>query len=412
MATIAKYRFNNSANVLPIFSDKNYEYTYTDETNGDLIIRTIEAEEAPTDISFVGAIGLVSVDSIDTTNMTSFSNLFKDCVNLQQVNFNEIDTSNITNMSYMFSGCSGMTTIDLTGFNSANVTDMSNMFKNCTNLYSINAALINVGNVENMNAMFQGCSNFSYVDLRGWNTAKVTNMGWLFDGCSNLITLGIRGVVIPDDAIITNMISGCNLLYHVIMDDCNVNTINKMISLLPQREASDESRIKINLADTSSVNLSTLEAKGWSLTTYEIVMRYKFDKSIYTDLIPTFNSAFTDYVVIDEHVEGNIVTRAIGHENLKPTKAIIGQADEEPQPREKSLLSVEYLDTSNLNDMAVMFARCINLQYIRGIEDWDVSRVTSMSCAFYCCEKLTTLDLSNWDVSNVADMYCMFCDCY
>ena len=42
-----------------------------------------------------------------------------------------------------------------------------------------------------------------------------------------------------------------------------------------------------------------------------------------------------------------------------------------------------------------------------GIENWDVSKVTDMSCMFWCAENFNA-DISNWDVSNVTDMNGMF----
>ena len=44
--------------------------------------------------------------------------------------------------------------------------------------------------------------------------------------------------------------------------------------------------------------------------------------------------------------------------------------------------------------------------------EWDVSKVTNMSCMFFGCKKLESVgDISSWDVSNVTDMSFMFYDC-
>lgn len=43
-----------------------------------------------------------------------------------------------------------------------------------------------------------------------------------------------------------------------------------------------------------------------------LIAKYKFDKSIYDNLIPEFNAEFTDYKIIDEYLDTeNIVTRYI-----------------------------------------------------------------------------------------------------
>ena len=61
--------------------------------------------------------------------------------------------------------------------------------------------------------------------------------------------------------------------------------------------------------------------------------------------------------------------------------------------------------------IAYMFNECRSLTEIIGIEDWDVSRVTSINVTFGYCESLTELDLSNWDVSNVDRMMSTFHGC-
>lgn len=38
-----------------------------------------------------------------------------------------------------------------------------------------------------------------------------------------------------------------------------------------------------------------------------LITQYKFNKSYYANYIPTFNSGFT-YEVVDDNIEGNIVT--------------------------------------------------------------------------------------------------------
>ena len=50
-----------------------------------------------------------------------------------------------------------------------------------------------------------------------------------------------------------------------------------------------------------------------------IIAKYKFNSTLYADLVPEFNAEFTNYTVTDEATEtdgeGNvIVTRAIEHD--------------------------------------------------------------------------------------------------
>ena len=192
-----------------------------------------------------------------------------------------------------------------------------------------------------------------------------------------------------------------------------------------------------------------------------VICKYKFDSSIYADLIPEFNSGYSGYVITDE-VEGNIITRTIESDEL-PTLMKFGtkwSGTDNSTNREKSLLSVFdinmqelntgycmfyrcsnltdvtssiisakmktianmfqhctkiksidiILDTSNVTDMNSMFSGCNNLASL-DVSNWDTSNVTRMDYMFSDCNKLTSLDVSNWNTSNVTDMRCAFRGC-
>ena len=170
-----------------------------------------------------------------------------------------------------------------------------------------------------------------------------------------------------------------------------------------------------------------------------IVCKYKFDKSIYSDLIPVFNDGYTGYTVSDV-TEGNIITRTIECDTL-PTVMRFGEntgqyEDSKIGAKAKSLKEVLYADISSVIDGGYMFGGCINLTKIN-IESWNNS-LTSINCMFFCCKSLVNLDvtslvsdmvvdigyafyycaklynltgLESWDTSNVTNMANMFQNC-
>ena len=73
-------------------------------------------------------------------------------------------------------------------------------------------------------------------------------------------------------------------------------------------------------------------------------------------------------------------------------------------------IDVSHFDTSKVTDMTNMFIGC---QVCRSLDvsNWDTSNVTTMSAMFFACQRLASVDVSNWDVSNVEDMYAMFNEC-
>lgn len=139
-----------------------------------------------------------------------------------------------------------------------------------------------------------------------------------------------------------------------------------------------------------------------------IVAKYVFDSNIYEDLIPVFNSGFT-YTISDEiDSSSGHITRTIESDNL-PTLMRFGTNANSMTDRERSLLQILNMSTSNLNNMQYMFRFCENMTSISC--EWDTSQVTNMQNLFNNCTSLKTLDVSNWDTSQVTDMNKMFYNC-
>ena len=139
-----------------------------------------------------------------------------------------------------------------------------------------------------------------------------------------------------------------------------------------------------------------------------IIAKYKFNSSIYSNLLPVFNSKFTAYTTSDVSNDDGTVIRTIESDTL-PTKIRFG--DDTATDRAKSLLEVVSINISSLTDMINMFRNCSNLTTIEGINNWNTSSVTNMSAMFNGCSKLTQLDLNNWDTSSLTNISYMFQGC-
>ena len=144
-----------------------------------------------------------------------------------------------------------------------------------------------------------------------------------------------------------------------------------------------------------------------------IIAKYKFDKSIYADLLPEFNAEFTSdkYNTTDEEVDG-IITRTIESDEL-PTLMRFGrlwvEGESATDNRTDSLLEVLEMNTNGLTDCDNMFRYCKNLTSITC--EWDTSNIINMYSMFASCSNLTSLDVSNWNTSKVTNMYAMFHNC-
>ena len=148
-----------------------------------------------------------------------------------------------------------------------------------------------------------------------------------------------------------------------------------------------------------------------------IIAKYKFDSSVYADLIPEFNSEFTSdlYTVTDEvdSENSNHIIRTIESDSL-PTLMRFGRTYTEGESttdnRTDSLLEVLDMNTSGLTSCDSMFRYCTNLTSLN-VSNFNTSNVTTMNAMFYYCQSLASLDVSNFDTSNANNMWGMFFNC-
>lgn len=75
-----------------------------------------------------------------------------------------------------------------------------------------------------------------------------------------------------------------------------------------------------------------------------------------------------------------------------------------------TITGIQYLNTSEVTDMSCMFYNCNQLTTI-DVTGFDMSKVTTTESMFYFCDALETLDVSNWNTSNITNMYETFSNC-
>ena len=138
-----------------------------------------------------------------------------------------------------------------------------------------------------------------------------------------------------------------------------------------------------------------------NLTIKNEVMRYT---ATTINAFPTFNSDF-EYKYIIEPRDSEYLYRIIAINDTPLTK--INCINSTIQ---KTITSVEYLDTTNVTSMPYMFQNCSNLTSL-DVSGFDTKNVTDMRYMFQNCRALTSLDLSSFDTKNVTSMYGMFNGC-
>ena len=94
-----------------------------------------------------------------------------------------------------------------------------------------------------------------------------------------------------------------------------------------------------------------------------IVAKYKFNPNTYDNLLPKFNSEFTDYTTSDVNNDDGTITRTIESDSL-PTSMQFGETTDTSSntatDRSSSLLEILDMNTSNLTYTSFMFRYCNN----------------------------------------------------
>ena len=85
----------------------------------------------------------------------SVHGLFRNCKNIEAINFIKFNIRDINNISGMFSGCSSLKQIIFSNFNTENIITMSFMFQNCVSLEKIDLYNFNTNKVKDIDYMFE-----------------------------------------------------------------------------------------------------------------------------------------------------------------------------------------------------------------------------------------------------------------
>ena len=120
--------------------------------------------------------------------------------------------------------------------------NLSEMFRECESLRTINGIEDwDTSNVTNMNNMFYNCRSLESLDLKGFNTSNVRDMWDMFSECENLKELNLSSFEIKEDCSTDYMLNNCRRLHTLRLDNCNEDTIRKIIESesFPTGEAED-----------------------------------------------------------------------------------------------------------------------------------------------------------------------------
>ena len=299
------------------------------------------------------------------SNCNVMNNCFQSCKALTEV---PIMPSGVTNLNSCFNGCTSLTSVNATGWVTNQVTNIGGIFSNCTSLTSVNTTDWDTSQVTNMDNMFSHCAALTeIIGIENWDTSKVTNMSTMFSQCENLTSLNISNWKTGQVVDMGSMFYGVHIEEPLNLNKWDVSKVDTMLSMF---RASRYTSIDISSWDTS--NVVNFETMFMQCRATELKLPSKFVRSIegkITNMYRMFNQA-----------------------------SVIS-------------LDVTEWDIQNVNNLTGVFMMCVNLTEIKGIENWNTSKITSMNQLFYQCKKLTSLNISEWETGQVTDMGSMFQEC-
>ena len=206
------------------------------------------------------------VSSFNTSNVTSMNSLFEGCQKLENINVTNWDTRNLIDMRYIFIDCYELTSLDLSNWDTSKVEKMVYAFCFASNLREIKGIENwDTSNVTSFEGMFNSTKITSF-DGSKWKTDINTSIRVMFVNCASLTTLNLSGWNLNNIEDSYYMLYGCNSLNKIIINDFDINSINLIISVLPNKTSSNPGTLIITgISDTSNIDTSTANSKYWNI---------------------------------------------------------------------------------------------------------------------------------------------------
>lgn len=321
---------------------------------------------------FVNLTEIVGMEYLNTSEVTTMNSMFENCSKITNLDLSNFYTSKVTNMQDVFAACESLKDINLHGFDTSNVTVMSRMFAGCVALETLNLGSFNTSSVTDMMMMFHFCRNLQTIYVSGgWSAPEEGGYG-MFVQCGKII--GGEGTTYDD--------------YHTAADYAHIDGLNG----------------KPGYLTVAPDAYAVLSDDGKTLTFYYDGNKDSYGENAYDLNEENVCPGWIDYSNPDK-IQKVVFTSSF--QNARPVSTYDWFYN---QPSLTEIVDIQYLNTSEVENMSEMFFRCRGLRGL-DLSGFDTQNVTDMSLMFDGCNGLTSLDLSSFNTSNVRNMNCMFDGC-
>ncbi|EOW2621695.1 immunoglobulin-like domain-containing protein [Enterococcus hirae] len=327
----------------------------------------------------------------------------------------QLDTSKVTSMSQMFADMSNVTSLDLSGFDTSKVTSMASMFFNMSSVTSLDLSGFDTSKVTDMGQMFYSMSSVTSLDISGFDTSKVTRMFGMLNGMSNVTSLDLSSFDTSKVTDMRIMFGGTPLKKLILGDTFKFVEKNGSYAGLTSALKREDGKGKVYTAEDFMKNYGTgdLTAGTYVFSTeWWGTSPYNFDENTGTLTIEAgelsgyaespWNSGAVDIEAIKKIVLSGKVVAPENSNYLFSTSTA-----NKDLTNVTEIEGLSQLDTSNVTDMSKMFKGMSSITSL-DVSGFDTSKVTNMQHMFSGMSSVTSLDVSGFDTSNVTDMANMF----
>ena len=269
--------------------------------------------------------------------------------------------------SALFQDMTALTEVNTENLNTGRTENFDDAFRSCSSLQSIDASDWDVSSLKSASRIFRQTTALQSANLSGWNAPKLTSAYQMFAMDAALKNVNITGWNTPTLKDVSYMFYGNSALVSVEgIEDLDVASLTTAAQMF-----------------RGCSKLQSIDFSGWNAPDLaDVSNMFQQCSALQTADLSNWNVP-----------------------NLMNTYQMFAKA--------ANLKSVDTTNwrTDSLENMSWIFQECTSLQNVVGINDIDVSNVTTMQGTFYECKSLQSLDLTKWKPSKVTDMYGMFQDC-
>lgn len=345
-------------------------------------------------------VSIAGLTYLNTSEVTCMDNMFYNCQNLAELDLSYFNTANVTSMRYMFIFCKSLTKLDLSSFDTGKVTSMFDMFDSCSKLESINLSSFNTTKVMDMSGMFSGCASLRMLDLTNFSTPALRNTAYMFNGCTDL-----TAIYVGSGWTMANVNTSAPDYYKKMFANCT--------SLLGCKGTAYSSAIPEIDLDYARIDGGTAAPGLLSYTPYAVLSTDGKTLTLYHDGDSSSKTG-TVFSLIDRipgwYQEVPFVTTVVFDPSFAFARPVSMRAWFYRLSYLTTFEGLQYLNTSEVRDMAVLFYACTQLTNL-DLTTFNTSKVKDMANMFLFCTGLKTLDLSSFNTSQVKSMFQMFADC-